>query len=126
MKNYPETLRETLLSLIREVSKSPDLFVKNPGRDFTRNRKLPFESVVQIIISMGGNSIYKELLEAHGYDEDTATTSAFIQQRDKILTCLFEFLLNEFTQSQPAPRSFRGYRLFAVDGSSATHSKKRR
>ena len=118
MENYPETLRETLLSLIRKISESPDLFVKNPGCDFTRNRKLPFESVVQIIISMGGNSIYKELLEAHGYDGDTATTSAFIQQRDKILPCLFEYLLNEFTQSQPAPRTFMGYRLFAVDGSS--------
>jgi len=118
MINYPETLKETLLSLIREVSESPGLFVKTPGCDFTRDRKLTFESVVRLIISMGGNSIYKELLESHGYDENTATTSAFVQQRDKILPCFFEYLLHEFTKAHTAPLTYRGYRLFAVDGSS--------
>jgi len=118
MNKYPEILRETLLSMIREVAKSPELFVKNPERDFTRDRKLTLESVVQLIISMGGNSIYKELLESHRYDESTATTSAFVQQRDKILPCLFEYLLHEFTQSHSELETYRGYRLLAVDGSS--------
>jgi len=118
MSNYPETLRETLLSKIREVSESPELFVKNPGIDFTRDRKLSFETVARLIISMGGNSIYKELLESNGYDENTATASAFVQQRDKILPCFFEFLLHEFTQTHTAPETYCGYRLLAVDGSS--------
>jgi len=118
MNNYPETLKDILLSLIREVSESPELFVNNPGHDFTRNRKLPLEAVVRTVISMGGNSIYKELLESHGYDENTASTSAFVQQRDKILPCLFEFLLHEFNRAHSAPETYRGYNLLAVDGSS--------
>jgi hypothetical protein len=35
--------------------------VKNPEKDFTRKRKLPFEEVMNLLISMGGNSLYKEL-----------------------------------------------------------------
>jgi len=117
MNDYPNTVKETLSSLIVELSASPTLFVKNPGRDFTRKRKLPFETVMQLLISMGGSSIFKELLESQGYDADTATSSAFIQQRDKILPCAFEFLLHEFTQSHSNIKKYRGYRLLATDGS---------
>jgi hypothetical protein len=117
MNEYPNVIKETLSSLIREVSESPSLFVKNPGKDFTRNRKLPFETMVQLLVSMGGGSVYKELLESQGYDINTATTAAFVQQRDKILPCVFEFLLHEFTQSYTDVRTYRGYRLLATDGS---------
>lgn len=117
MNEYPNTVKERLSALIRELSASSALFVKNPSKDFTRNRKLPFETVVHLLISMGGNSIYKELLESQGYDLNTATASAFVQQRDKILPCAFEFLLHEFTRSYSDVKKYRGYRLFAVDGS---------
>lgn len=99
------------------MASSPEIFVKNPGRDFTRNRKITFESVIKLLLSMGGNSIYKELLDYFGYDTNTASTSAFIQQRDKVLPFAFEFLLNEFTNSFKNHRTYSGYRLFAVDGS---------
>jgi hypothetical protein len=117
MDPYSSLVKETLISLIRDMSESPDQFVKAPGKDFTRNRKLPFETVVRALISMGGNSVYKELLEERGYDPDTPTTSAFIQQRDKILPRAFEFLLHELTKSHTRIKKYRGYRLFAIDGS---------
>lgn len=117
MNEYPNTVKEVLTSLIKEMSASPALFVKDPERDFTRKRKLPFEIVVQLLLTMGGNSIYKELLEAQGYDVNTATAAAFVQQRDKILPFAFEFLLHEFTQSFAEIRKYKGFRLLAVDGS---------
>jgi len=117
MNEYPHIVKEKLSSLIDELAKNPMLFVKNPSKDFTRNRKLPFEAVVKLLIAMGGNSIYKELLESQGYDVNTATTSAFVQQRNKILPCAFEFLLHEFTQSCTKIENYRGYRLLAIDGS---------
>jgi len=113
----PNVIKERLLSLIRELAASPELFVKNPGTDFTRKRKLPFETMLQLLIAMGGNSLTKELLEAQGYSLDTATTSAFIQQRDKILPCVFAYLLHEFTSSHTNVKTYRGYRLLASDGS---------
>ena len=117
MNEYPNTVKEKLTSLINEMSASPALFVKSPDKDFTRDRKLPFDTVMHLLISMGGNSIYKELLETQGYDVNTATASAFSQQRDKILPCAFEFLLHEFTRPFPDTRKYRGYRLLASDGS---------
>jgi hypothetical protein len=61
MNDYPNSVKETLTSLINDMSASPALFVKNPGIDFTRKRKLPFETVMQLLLSMGGNSIYRSL-----------------------------------------------------------------
>ena len=117
MNEYPNRLKEKLSSLIQELSASPALFVKNPDKDFTRKRKLPFETVIQLLISMGGNSVYKELLESQGYDVNTATSAAFVQQRDKILPIALEFLLHEFTQSYSDIKTYRGYRLLTAVGS---------
>jgi hypothetical protein len=117
MNDYPNSVKEKLTSLINEMSAEPALFVKNPGIDFTRKRKLPFEAVVQLLLSMGGNSIYKELLESQGYDVNTATAAAFVQQRDKILPFAFEFLFHEFTRSFSDTKKWKGFRLLAVDGS---------
>ncbi|WP_308636777.1 hypothetical protein [Paenibacillus silvisoli] len=77
MNEYANSLEQKLTSLIREMSAAPASYVKNPEKDFTRKKKLPFETVMQLLISMGGNSLYKELLESQGYDVNTATASAF-------------------------------------------------
>lgn len=117
MNEYPNNVKHRLTTIITQMSNSPSLYVKNPKSDFTRKRKLPFETIMHFLLSMGGNSIYKELLETQGYDANIATTSAFIQQRDKILPFAFEFLFREFTDTITPPQKYRGYRLFAADGS---------
>jgi hypothetical protein len=99
------------------MSADPAPYVKNPEKDFTRKKKLPFETVMQLLISMGGNSIYKELLESQGYNVHTVTTSAFVQQRNKILPTAVESLFHKFTQSYTNIKYYRGYRLLAIDGS---------
>ena len=78
MKEYSSTVKEKLLSRIYEMSVNQEMFVISPTKDFTRNRKLSFETVMKLLITMGGNSIYKELLEAQGYNLNTATTSSLI------------------------------------------------
>ncbi|MBY9084119.1 IS4/IS5 family transposase, partial [Paenibacillus sp. HN-1] len=94
MEPYAISLKNKLTSLIREMSAAPAPYIKNPETDFTRKRKLSFEKVMHLLISMGGNSLYKELLESQGYDVNTATTSAFVQQRYKILPSAVEFLFH--------------------------------
>jgi hypothetical protein len=117
MAEYFDSVKITLDFLINQMSENTNEFVKNPGKDFTRKRKLPFVDIVKLIITMGGNSIYKELLEATGYDENTATTSAFTQQRDKILPKAFEELFRKFTNEHRGCGEYNGYRIYAVDGS---------
>jgi len=73
--------------------------------------------MLTLLISMGGNSIHKELLDFCNYDVNTATTSAFVQQRDKILPFALEFLFRKFTNSFSNVKRINGYRLLAADGS---------
>ncbi|MBN1040469.1 IS4 family transposase, partial [Clostridium botulinum] len=117
MTKYSKFVKDKLTSIIKEMEESPESFVKNPGKDFTRNRKLTFEYVINLLLSMGGNNIYKELLEYFKYDVATATSSAFVQQRGKILPSALEYLFKAFTNSFDNYKTFNGYRLLAADGS---------
>ena len=63
MTNYPRFVKEKLAEIISEMAAEPEPFVKNPNVDFTRNRKLSFETVIRIMLSMGGNSLTNELME---------------------------------------------------------------
>lgn len=117
MNNYSKFIKDRLVSIIKEMGNSLELFVKNPGKDFIRNRKLSFKDIIKLMLSMGGNSIYRELLEHFKYDVETATASAFVQQRDKILPSALEHLFKTFTYSFDNYKTFKGYRLLAADGS---------
>lgn len=85
--------------------------------DFTRKRKLHFPDVIMIILSMAGCPIREELLDYFDFDVNTATSSAFIQARAKILPKAFEELLHLFNNAYPCTETLKGYRLIAVDGS---------
>lgn len=118
MSNLTSKVKQNLLGIIRDMSKSPWLFAKNPEKDFTRKRKLDFETIVLLLLSMDGNSLYKELLNYTDFSPDVATSSAFVQQREKILPEAFAFLFHEFNQSFTHLKAHKGYRLLAIDGSS--------
>jgi len=94
----------------------PDQFVCKPGSDFTRKRKLDFETTIHCLIAMESGSLKKELLELFRYNPDTATVSAFNQQREKILPKALEFLFQEFNKAFDKYQTYRGYRLLACDG----------
>ena len=117
MTDYPRFVKGKLNEIISKMAAEPKSFVKNPNVDFTRNRKLSFETVMRLMLSMGGNNLTNELMEYFHYDVDMASSSAFIQQRDKLLPYAFEFLLNEFTRFFQDLKTYEGYRLLAVDGS---------
>jgi hypothetical protein len=117
MVDYPRYVKDKLIEIINKMAAEPKLFVKNPNADFIRKRKLSFETVMKLMLSMGGNSLTNELMEYFYYDVNMASSSAFIQQRDKILPVAFEFLFKEFTHSFKDLKTYEGYKLLAVDGS---------
>ena len=120
MKKHHMFVKDTLLNCITEMNSCRELYAKNPSQDFTRERKLSFQTLIQLLLYMGGNSITKELFEYFDYNADTISTSAFVQQRDKLLPCALEYLFHEFTNSFAHTKTYRGYRLFAIDGSSVS------
>jgi len=118
MRKHHNLVKETLLNCIAEMDSCRSLYSVNPKQDFTRKRKLSFQTLINFLLYMGGNSIRKELTEYFDFDTDTVTPSAFVQQREKLLPFALEHLLHEFTHSFNHTKTYRGYRLFAIDGSS--------
>jgi hypothetical protein len=117
MSSYAELVKNKLITVIKNLEQRKDQFVKHPGKDFTRKRKLSFETLLTLMLSMGGKSLENELLEFFDYDLDTVSSSAFIQNRNKLLPETFEVLLSEFNNSLDHFNTLEGYRLIAVDGS---------
>jgi len=117
MNEYANEIKENLNSLLLEMDKNSYLFTKHPEKDFTRKRKLDFKEMLRILLSMGGNSLKLELMNHFSYDVETATSSAFLQQREKILPDALQFLFHEFITSTALTAGYNGYRLLAVDGS---------
>ena len=87
---------------------------------FTQNSgltPLPFEKVVAAILSFQGGTLNRELMDFFDLNSASPTTSAFVQQRAKILPAAFESLFLHFTDRICEQKTYNGYRLFAVDGS---------
>ncbi len=117
MKNYPNYIKNTLNSVILDMARHPEDFCRSPEKDFTRNRKLPFEKVLNLLIKMGGHSLRDEMLDHLDFKEMPASVSALVQQRGKILPEALEYLFHKFTDTCHKPKLYKGYRLLAVDGS---------
>lgn len=117
MPSYAKVVKNKLLAVIENFEQKKDQFVKQPGKDFTRKRKLSFKTFITLMLSMGGKSLENELLEFFDYDLDTVSSSAFIQNRNKLLPKTFEALLHEFNDSFDHFEILGGYRIIAVDGS---------
>ena len=116
MNNFKH-LKKVLFNCIRNMSDNPSLFCENPEKDFSRNRKLSFESVLKNIICMENGALKDELLKFYDYSEDTPTASAFIQARSKIKVDAFSHLFNRFNAFTHQDKLYKGFRLLAIDGS---------
>lgn len=113
----PQLLKHFLLHILSDMQSHPELFVKRPGQDFTRERKLSFSKTMQFLLAANGNTVSKELLEFFDFSPNTVSSSAFSQQRAKLLPDAFDFLFHSFTESFTDLTTYLGYRLVACDGS---------
>ncbi len=117
MSSYAELVKGKLMSVIKNLEGRKDEFVKHPSKDFTRKRKLSFQTLITLMLSMGGKSLENELSEFFDYNLDTVSSSVFIQSRNKLLPETFEVLFHEFNNSLDYFKTLEEYRLIAVDGS---------
>lgn len=113
----PAKLVDRLMSDIEAVADGIRDYVRRPGADFTRMRKIGAGDVIRALVCMGAGALGHELdgfLEAPG----TCTPSAFCQQRAKIEPEALRQLLLRFEPDAPArPERAHGPKLAAVDGS---------
>jgi len=115
--NYPQQVKNFLWSDIHEMSQSPGLFAKNPNADFSRKRKLDFQSLLRFLISRESGSTRHELLKYFDYGADALSCSAFCQQRRKLLWDSLRYLLLQFNSHFPLKKYKGKYLLAACDGS---------
>lgn len=117
MGTYIEKLKNTLYDLIHEMSAHHWLYVTDPKRNFRRDRKLPFEKVLAMMVSMGGGSLRNELIDHFHCSADMASASAFVQRRAQLLPEALEYLFHRFNEQAVTEQLYKGYQLLAADGS---------
>ncbi len=118
MNDPAALIKANLNKVIDDLAAHPERFAKNPGTDFTRNRKLPVGHVLRFPIMMERDSVDMELLKYFDYDLDaTPTQSAYIQQRSKLAPDTFRMLLDGFNNTLPVTPYLDNYVLYGVDGS---------
>lgn len=93
------------------------MFSKQPGKDFSRTKKLPFSKVVSFLLAMEGGTLTNELLNYFGCSAETASASAFVQQRSKLAPETLPALFDLFVQKTKSTKLYKGFHLLAADGS---------
>ena len=113
----PKDLKTLLLREIDSLDRSK--YAKCPDTDFTRSRKLPFNTLISVMLRMEGKSMDNELISAFPKASETPSVSAFFQQRSKLKAGVFDDLFHSLVLSVESiypPKTFNGLRLLAVDG----------
>ena len=113
----PEVVKRALNNAIQAITDYKWLYSVRPGKDNTRNRKFPFRNMISSILAFRGGTLNREIMDFFGLDPNIGTSSAFIQQRSKILPEAFEYLFRHFTSEVDENKLYHGLRLLAVDGS---------
>lgn len=110
----PKQIKKILLSEIELLSNNVTDYIRNPGRDFSRNRKLPFSTIIKSIIGMESKSLTNELIDSFN-TSDLPSASAFVQQRLKIKPEAFKAIFDGFT-FKILKKTKEDMAILAVDG----------
>lgn len=121
MRITPAIAKRKLDTAISAISGVSWLYSKDPDSDFTRERKLPVDTLLRLLLKFSGKSLQSELsayyLPLERTYQTVPTKSAFTQQRQKLLWEGCYSLFRSFTDSLPYLKLFDGFRLLACDGS---------
>lgn len=114
---FSDYVKLTLLDSIRDLAAHPDNFSRCPGRDFSRNRKIPIQALLLMLLTMEADSIKEELYRYFGRSTSAPSKAAFYKQRKKLRDDALRSLLFAFNK-KCNKHFFKGkYSLIACDGS---------
>lgn len=84
------SVKRHLLHYIQGISKNAWPFSAAPEKDFTRNRKLSFETMVKTLLCMEGGDLTSELMKLFGRCADIISATA----SDRTAKFYFNFLIS--------------------------------
>ena len=115
--SFPQKVKSALWAIVDTMACNTAQFVKNPGKDFTRDRKMGFVQLIRFFLCMGSGCISHELLKYFYFlPDEVPSAPAFIQQRAKLLPEAFQHILRQFNLRFPAKGLMGKYSLIAADG----------
>jgi len=120
MPSISHRVKDKLNTVLDEMAENPSLFAVHPEKDFIRNSPLNFRKTIAAMLSFGGQSLNKEM---YNYTKDsghTISVPAYVQQRTKLLPEALDYAFHEFndqTMAQFDTQRYKGYKVYAVDGS---------
>ena len=117
---FHQKLKQALNNAVSNTVSGISAFVRNPGRDFSRTKKISADQVISFLISQGASSSKCEWLDFFQLSPDAPSVSALNQRRSQLLPSAFEAVFHEFTSAAqkldsgkiPSP-----YQYIAADGS---------
>jgi hypothetical protein len=65
--------KKALKDCISQLDSVKWLYLMNPEKDFTRNRKITFEKFINICLQMDGGALQNELMKNFDFIEETPT-----------------------------------------------------
>ena len=93
-----EKIRSMFQSAVSYTAQSLTGLVRNPGKDFTRSRKLPAEKVLTFLVAEGSLSTKNEMLDFFGADPEKPGDSALNQQRAKLCPEAVKTVFDHFNE----------------------------
>lgn len=117
-------IKNSFSEAVRSVASDIPRYTINPGKDLTRNKKLPPDKLISFMVSCGSSSTKIELLDFFGLCGNAPSASAFSQQRAKLKPEALEAVFNHFNASVQSRENPSGYRFLAADGSALTFFSK--
>lgn len=108
-------LNEAIVSAINNYKKENT----DSKHKFSRKRVLDIEKTIKFILGMQGGSLKKELYDAN----INVSPSAFVQQRNKLSWTDFENILECFNTYQNDIKKYKGYQVFAIDGTTVNMAR---
>lgn len=104
-----ELVKRKMDEVLDQLCKVSWMFSAQPGKDFSRNRKLSFPKIVSFLLAMEGGTLTTELLKHFGCSPDTASASALVQQRKKLAAETFPALFDLFVRKTQPLKYIRAF-----------------
>lgn len=114
---FHQKIKSLFQSSVSNVVSTISDYVSQPGKDFTRSKKLPANLLIPFLVSQGSSSTKNELLDFFGMEGSIPTASALNQQRSKLKPEALEAVFKQFTSSANSLDASGKYRFLAADGS---------
>lgn len=114
---HSEIIKAILLATLNEIAADPQKYAVNPGKDFTRNRKMGFRDTILMLLTMEADCIKEELYRYFGRTTDAPSKAAFYKQRKKLNEMALANLLFTFNAKLTKKLYNDKYQFIACDGS---------